>query len=118
MKTTFICRVRTTSALILGSALLALGQAPDTPPRPEGDRPSVGEAPPPGGPDDFGGPPPFGPGGFGPGGPGGPGGFGGSMPETALVKRFDQNADGWLNRDERQAAREFVAQQQQEGGRR
>lgn len=118
MKTTFICRIRTTSALILGSALLALGQAPDTPPPPEGDRPSAGEAPPPGGPDDFGGPPPLGPGGFGPGGPGGPGGFGGAMPETALVKQFDQNADGWLNRDERQAAREFVAQQQQEGGRR
>jgi hypothetical protein len=57
----------------------------------------------------FGGPPPFGPGGAGPGGPG-PGGPGGAMRETKLVKQFDKNADGWLNKEERVAAREFLSQ--------
>ncbi len=78
-----------------------------------------GGGPPPGGqPFDGGGPAPFGPGGpggFGPGG--GPGGFGpgggpggpGMMgPTRALLKQFDKNNDGWLNKEERQAAREFV----------
>lgn len=43
--------------------------------------------------------------GFGPfGGPGGPGGpFGGQ--ERKLVKQFDKNSDGWLNAEERKAAR-------------
>jgi spore coat protein CotH len=48
-----------------------------------------------------GGPPPF-----GRGGPGGPGGFMGQ--QRKLVKQFDKNGDGWLNKDERQAAREFL----------
>jgi spore coat protein CotH len=49
-------------------------------------------------------------GGFPGGGPGGPGGFG-SGPggqERKLVKQFDKNNDGWLNAEERVAAREEV----------
>ncbi len=61
--------------------------------------------------------------GFGPGGPrgfgppgGGPGGPGGPMQrERALVKQFDKDADGRLNKDERQAARDSM---KTEGGRR
>ncbi|HJZ53458.1 MAG TPA: CotH kinase family protein [Gemmataceae bacterium] len=45
-----------------------------------------------------------GPGGFGP-----PGGQ-----ERKLVKEFDKNGDGWLNKEERQAAREFL---KKDGGR-
>lgn len=43
----------------------------------------------------------FGPGGFGPGGP-----MGG--PQRELVKTFDKNRDGWLNREERKTARESL----------
>jgi spore coat protein CotH len=54
---------------------------------------------------------PDGKGGFGqPGGKGfGPGGFGppGGQ-ERKVVAQFDKNGDGWLNKEERQAAREFV----------
>jgi spore coat protein CotH len=56
----------------------------------------------------------FGPGGFsrnrgfGPGGP-----MGGA--ERKLVKQFDKNGDGWLNLDERKAARESLASQPQRG---
>lgn len=53
-------------------------------------------------------PPPFGGGGFS---PGGPGGMGGVQQETKLVKQFDQNGDGWLNAEERKAAREFLSKQ-------
>lgn len=59
--------------------------------------------------------------GFGPpgGGPGGPGGFGppgGPMQgERKLVKQFDKDGDGSLNKDERQAARDSI---KREGGRR
>jgi hypothetical protein len=57
-------------------------------------------------------------GGPGPGGPGGPGfgggPFGGQTRE--LVKQFDTNGDGWLNNEERKAARE-VARQGGRGGR-
>jgi len=56
-------------------------------------------------------PPQNGGGGFFPGGPGGPGGMGGVQQETKLVKQFDQNNDGWLNADERKAAREFLSKQ-------
>lgn len=59
----------------------------------------------PGGPGGFGGP------GMGPGGigrPGGPGVFGGVTRE--LIAQFDQDGNGWLNKEERQAARK-VAQQ-------
>lgn len=45
--------------------------------------------------------PPMGPGGFGP--PGGPPGQ-----KREIVKEFDRNGDGWLNSDERQAAREAL----------
>ncbi|QDU61977.1 CotH protein [Planctomycetes bacterium Pan216] len=40
-------------------------------------------------------------------GPGGPGGFGpgGPRKDRALVEKFDQNDDGWLNDDERAKAR-------------
>ncbi len=61
---------------------------------------------------------PRGPGGFPPGGPGGPGpggppgGFGGSTSQgTSLLKQFDQNGDGWLNLDERNATRQSLSQQ-------
>src|SRR5437868_12426630 len=63
------------------------------------------------------GPPPFGPGGpppFGRGGPGGPGGFMGQ--QRKLVKQFDKNGDGWLNNEERHAAREFLKKERAEGG--
>ncbi|MEO2091773.1 MAG: CotH kinase family protein, partial [Gemmataceae bacterium] len=52
--------------------------------------------------------PPCGPGGPG-GGPGGPDRFFGGPPggqERKLVKEFDKNGDGWLNAEERAAARE------------
>ncbi|MCI0465132.1 MAG: CotH kinase family protein [Gemmataceae bacterium] len=46
--------------------------------------------------------------------PGGPGGFGGPFgQQRKLVKQFDKNGDGWLNKEERQAARAFI---QKEGG--
>ncbi len=51
------------------------------------------------------GPPSFGPVGFRPGGPPG------MMQETKLVKKFDENGDKRLNKEERQAAREFLTQQ-------
>ena len=52
------------------------------------------------------GPPP----GFGPGGPGGPMGQ-----ERKLLKQFDKNADNRLDRQERQAAREFLKKDRQGG---
>jgi spore coat protein CotH len=66
-------------ALVLGMLALKLGAQPQPP----------------------GGPPPF-----GRGGPGGPGGFMGQ--QLKLVKQFDKNGDGWLNKEERQAAREHL----------
>src|SRR4051812_9635580 len=42
-------------------------------------------------------------GGRGKGGPGGPGGQ-----QVKLVKQFDKNGDGWLNKEEREAARAFL----------
>ena len=83
--------------------LCALAQTPDDPTRPDGD-----------GPPDFGGPPPFGPRGFGPG----PGGFGGVREKEQLVKKFDKDGDGRLNAEERKAAREFLSQESNQGGRR
>ncbi len=90
-------------AIVMICALAARAQAPESGPPPGAN------FPPPDGPPGFDGPPPFGPGGFGPGGPG-PGGPGGMMGETKLVKQFDENADGWLNREERKTAREFLNQ--------
>lgn len=46
-----------------------------------------------------------------PGGPGGPGGGFGPQPDLAVVEKFDQDGNGWLNASERKAAREFVATQ-------
>lgn len=40
-----------------------------------------------------------------PGGPGGPG----AREDLAVVKEFDKDGNGWLNAEERKAAREFVA---------
>ena len=54
-----------------------------------------------------------GPGGFGPPGMGGPGGMMGG--ERKLVEQFDTDANGWLNKDERTAARQS---NQGAGGRR
>jgi len=59
-----------------------------------------------------------------PGGPGGPVGpgfggfFGGGPPgreEIKLVKEFDTNDDGWLNREERDAARKSLADRPRRG---
>lgn len=73
-----------------------------------------------GGPGGFGGfgPGPGGPGFGGPGGGGrGPGGPGGMMgQERKLVAQFDKNDDGRLNREERQAAREFMKKDRANGG--
>jgi spore coat protein CotH len=56
------------------------------------------------------GPPPF--------GPGGPGGFGGPMgQQRKLVKQFDKDGDGRLNKEERQAARDFLKKQGAGGSR-
>ena len=103
--------------LVLGGVFTLWAQAPDNAASPAGELvpPGFGGPPPDGAPD-FGGPPPFGPGGPGFGGPGfgGPGfgGPGGPMQqERKLVKQFDQNGDGWLNNDERKAARQSLAQQ-------
>ena len=63
----------------------------------------AGESAPPGS------PPFFGPGGFGPGGPPG-------MQETKLVKKFDADGDRRLNKEERQAARQFLTQQRSNRG--
>src|ERR1041384_633768 len=82
-------------AVMFGCCWMAFAQ-PDGPPSGRGP--------------EFDGPPPFGPG--GPGGFGGPGGPGGMRTEIKLVKQFDRNNDGWLNAEERKAAREFLKQQQ------
>src|SRR5262245_11904087 len=70
--------------------------------------------PPPEGQAQPGGPPPFGPGGPPPFGPAGPGGFMG--PKRLLVNQFDKDGNGWLNKEERQAAREFLKQNRLAGG--
>src|SRR5258708_6741435 len=57
--------------------------------------------------------------GFGKGGPGGffKGGFGGMMGQRReLVKQFDKDGDGRLNKDERKAAREFLKKSGGPGG--
>ena len=51
----------------------------------------------------------------GPGGPGGPGGPMGQ--ERKLVKQFDKDADGRLNKEERLAARDSMKKDRQGGGR-
>jgi spore coat protein CotH len=51
----------------------------------------------------------------GPRGRGGRGGRGGQ--EIKIVKQFDKNADGWLNAEERKAARQYVTTQGFTGGR-
>ncbi len=48
-----------------------------------------------------------------PGGPGGPGGPMGQ--ERKLVKQFDKNGDGRLNKQERQSAREFLKKERAKG---
>lgn len=68
------------------------------------------DGPPPFDPDGFGPPPGFRPGGFGPGGPGG------MNQERKVVAQFDRDGDGRLNREERQAARDWL--KTQGGGRR
>ncbi|WP_437205228.1 CotH kinase family protein [Planctomicrobium sp. SH664] len=63
----------------------------------------------------FGGP--GGPGGGRRGGPGGPGGFG-PQADLEIVKKFDQDGDKILNREERQAARKWLSEEgnSQRGG--
>lgn len=93
--------------ILLGAALAtAMPQEPDNrkqPPPPEG-QPQPGPRPP-----------------GGPGGPrfdirfpGGPGGFMGQ--ERKVVQQFDRDKDGRLNREERQAAREFLKKERPAGG--
>src|SRR5262245_16881470 len=54
---------------------------------------------------------------FGPGGPRGPGGPGGPMGQVRkLVSQFDKDGDGKLNKEERQAARDFLKKERAEGG--
>lgn len=84
-------------ALFVASGITLAAQPPPGP----GNRP---DGPPP-----WDAPMPFQPGGFG--GPGGPGGFGPNQPDLEIVARFDQNADGWLNAAERQAALAWLAEQ-------
>src|SRR5262245_2325924 len=62
--------------------------------------------------------PPGGP--LGPGGFGGPGFFGDGPPgreEIKLVEKYDQDSDGWLNREERDAARTSLADRPRRGPR-
>lgn len=56
------------------------------------------------------GPPDFGPGRFP-----GPGPMGGVREETKLVKKFDKDGNGWLNNEERKAAREYLKTQPRRG---
>ncbi|MCA9236639.1 MAG: hypothetical protein KDA44_14280, partial [Planctomycetales bacterium] len=58
--------------------------------------------------------PPAGRGGFGRGFPGPPGGMG--RAETKLVKKHDENDDGWLNTQERLAARAALQNAASGGG--
>lgn len=61
---------------------------------------------------------PGGPPGGGRGGPGGPGGPGGMFGQTRkIVGQFDKDGNGWLNNDERKAARESLKSQPNAGGR-
>src|SRR5437899_9476856 len=85
------------AALALGCSLSILATPADAPPGLDDGPPGDGGFPPDGGPG-FGGPPPF----------GGPGGM---MRETKLVKQFDKDGNGWLNAEERKAAREFLAKE-------
>ena len=102
--------------LILVCALTVRAQAPsNSPTQKSGPAPDF-DFPPPDGPPGFDGPPPGGPGDFGPGGPG-PGGPGGMKRETKLIKQFDKNGDGWLNQEERKAARAFLSQPGESRGR-
>src|SRR5262245_57027600 len=99
--------------ILLGLLLLApLPAAPTDEPDQRGTQPPRdGNFPP-------GGPPPFGPGGPPPFGPLGPGGFGGPMGQQhKLVQQFDKDGDGWLNMEERQAARAFLKKERTARGR-
>jgi Ca2+-binding EF-hand superfamily protein len=89
--------------LLLTSALAASAQVTNNAPAPESGLPPEVGFPSPDGAPGFDGPP-----------PGGPGGM---MRETKLVKQFDKNGDGWLNREERKAAREYLSQQGSTPGR-
>ncbi|MEW4528359.1 CotH kinase family protein [Maioricimonas sp. JC845] len=99
---------RTTFRMALAMVLVSVGvaamaQPPQGPERERGgERPEGPGGFPPGefGPRGRGGFPPGGPGGFGPGGPGGP------REDLKLVKEFDEDENGWLNREERAKARE------------
>jgi hypothetical protein len=112
-----------TSLAVLLVSPVALGQAPDNPPRrdgaqpaannqrpqqardfdgvprrdPNGARPAFGDGPPPGG------------------GPGGPGGFGAPGPQVELVSKFDKDGNKRLDAAERTAAREYLAEEKAAG---
>lgn len=60
--------------------------------------------------------PPGGPGGFPFGPPGGPPGGPGMRKDRELVKQFDADKSGWLNRDERDSARKLLEQERAAGG--
>jgi spore coat protein CotH len=97
------------AALSLGGAVLVAQDAPPPPPQQAPPREqSPQQAPPreqqPGQPRDAA---RAGPGGFGIAGPGGPGGPG-PQQERKIVKQFDQDNNGWLNKEERAAARAFI----------
>lgn len=108
MRKTFLFALLAAIGLLSWAALLINAQAPG-PDRIEVSGPRPGGAA----------TRPFGPAGgpmFGPGGPGGPGGPMGQKRE--LVKQFDKNGDGRLNREERQAAREFLQKERANMGQR
>src|SRR6188508_1994474 len=90
------------AGMSLGGAVLLAQDAP--PPRPE-----PGQGPPPqqqpAQPRDAA---RAGPGGFGFGGQGGPVGGPGPQQERKIVKQFDKDNNGWLDKEERAAARAFV----------
>jgi hypothetical protein len=94
------------AALFLAALVSAPLAAQNDTPAPPPDRAQT--APPDG-------PPGFGPGGgrFGRGGPGGPGGM--MRQERKLVKEFDKDGNGWLNQEERRAARELIQKERASG---
>lgn len=123
MKYAFILSLGWTAGLLVAGFT---GAQPDSPPgagqksdQPPRDQRGPGDQGPDRGPGDRGGRGPGGPGGpgfggFGGfGGPGGPGGPGGQ--EREILKQFDKDDNGFLDKAERVAAREFLKTQPQRG---
>jgi hypothetical protein len=97
------------TAAVVAAAVIGPMFAQDGPPDRGGEGPRPGEFQGPGG--GF----PGGPGGGFPGGPGGFGGPGGGR-DREILDQYDANGDGWLNREERQGARESLTAERANGG--